>query len=230
MKSFAKHLIIGLVIACGLGLTPLMAQHEGHGHGPGGHGKGHKAAAPAALPKCPIANEPINLASKLKTDDGPVFFCCDGCISRYQKNPAKFASVVADQRKALAKRAKIQVICPVSGNPVSDDIFVESDGQKVHFCCKDCLKKYKNNPSDYSAALANSYTYQTMCPVMDEEINPSVFTTTAKGENIYFCCKGCDKKFVKNSGKYAPKLVSQGYTFEPRDLVPSKDDHSGHGH
>lgn len=221
MNHLTKHLIIGSVLALGLGTTPLMAQHDGHG-------KGHHAA-PAALTNCPITGEPINLAVSTVTDDGPVFFCCEGCVKKYQANPAKYATLVAAQRKTLAAREKIQVVCPVTNEPVDEEVFVESNGQKVYFCCKGCVNKYTSNPTKYASALANSYTFQTKCPVMDEEINPKVFTTTAKGKKIYFCCKGCDKKFVKNPGKYSSKLVAQGLMFEPRDLVPSKSDHGSHG-
>ncbi len=226
MNNVAKHLMIGSVFALGLGMTPLMAQHGGQGHGPDEHGK----AQHAALPRCPVVDEPVNLAVSMATDDGPVFFCCKGCIKKYKASPDKYAKIVTAQRMALASREKIQVTCPVSGNPVNQDTFVESNGEKVYFCCKDCAGEYKNNPSKYASALANSYTHQTTCPVMDEEINPQVFTKTASGNKIYFCCKGCDKKFAKNPKKYIPKLVAQGLTYEIEELATSKDDHAGHNH
>jgi Cu(I)/Ag(I) efflux system membrane fusion protein len=48
-------------------------------------------------------------------------------------------------------------------------------------------------------------TKQTICPVMDNEINPDVFIEY-KGVKVYFCCWGCDDKFLAEPEKYIPKL------------------------
>lgn len=40
---------------------------------------------------------------------------------------------------------------------------------------------------------------------MEGDINPEVFIEY-KGAKIYFCCWGCDKKFVEDSAKYLAKL------------------------
>jgi YHS domain-containing protein len=46
---------------------------------------------------------------------------------------------------------------------------------------------------------------QTLCPVMGNEINPDVFIEY-KGVKIYFCCWGCDDKFLADPERYIPKL------------------------
>lgn len=225
MNAFVKKSVMGCIAVLGLAAMPVWAQHEGHGD----HGK--MAMSPAKeLPMCPVMGEPINLAVSVPTDEGPVFFCCKDCVSKYQANPAKYATKVAAQRKAMAARPKVQVTCPVSKEPVDQDVFVESNGKKVYFCCKGCVNKYQRDPSKYAAALANSYTYQTKCPVMGEEINPKAFTTAANGMNIYFCCKGCDKKFFADPAKYAPNLVAQGFTVNPKEMAHDASEETGHDH
>jgi len=225
MNCLVKQAVIGCVVVLGLAVMPVSAQHEGHG----GHGK--MAMSPAtALPKCPVTGEPINLAVSVPTDEGPVFFCCKDCVSKYQADPAKYATRVAVQRKALANRPEVQVTCPVSKEPVDQDVFIESHGKKVYFCCKGCINKYQADPAKYASALSNSYTYQTKCPVMGEDINPKAVTTTAQGMNIYFCCKGCDKKFFKDPQKYAPNLVAQGFTVNPKEMVHDTAEQAGHDH
>ncbi len=228
--------VLGSALTLVVGLSAAAAQH-GHGE----HGHGGQATALAA-PECPVMGEPINFAVSVAEKDGPVFFCCKGCISKYQANPAKYAAKLAAQRKALAGRDKVQVTCPISGKPVDQKVAVESDGRKVYFCCKDCVGKYRRDPSKYRTALANSYTYQTKCPVMDEEIDPKAFATSADGRKIYFCCKGCDKKLFANPAKYAPKLAAQGFTVNAAELKQWKQrehgdehdhgshDHAGHEH
>ena len=226
MIEFKTRTLLVPLIALSFAVTPGMAQHGGHGD----HQHGQKEPALAPLPNCPVMDERINLAVSVATDDGPVFFCCKDCISKYQAEPAKYATKVAAQRKALADRPKIQVTCPVSKEPADRDVFVESGGRKVYFCCKGCVNKYQADPAKYASSFANSYTYQTMCPVMNEEIDPKSFTTAGNGMKIYFCCKGCDKKFFADPAKYAPKLVAQGFTVNPKEMTHGKAEQKGHDH
>jgi YHS domain-containing protein len=204
---------------CHMKLTPRQKQDEG-------------TEAVADLPKCPVMGEPINFAVSVATDDGPVFFCCKDCIPKYEADPAKYAEKVAAQRKALADRPKVQVLCPVSGEPVDPKVFVEHDGAKVYFCCKGCIGKFQKDPEKYKAALANSYTYQTKCPVSGNAIDPE-----AHVGKIYFCCKGCPKKFFADPAKYAPNLEAQGFKFAAADMKPGEegtasasDEHGPHEH
>lgn len=182
-----------------------------------------------ALPKCPVMDEPIDFTIRTMTDDGPVYFCCDMCIKKFNENQSRYADKAAKQREMLAKRDRIQVSCPLSGNPIDEKIYVESDGKKVYFCCNGCKGKYAAAPKQYEAKLAGSYTYQTKCPVMGEEIDPTSYQDLPTGQRIYFCCPGCDKKFMKDPAKYAKKLEKQGVNVDVKKLKKAAHDH-GHGH
>jgi len=166
------------------------------------------------VPKCPVTGNQANLAVSAPTREGPVFFCKKECITQFKSDPSKFEVAVKSQRDALAQRPRVQVKCPVSGDPTDLKITLEKDGQKVAFCSEDCRKKYEADPSRYASALANAYTYQTKCPVMKELINPKSFITLESGEIVYFCCKGCDDKLLADPPKYEPVLREQGYTFD----------------
>lgn len=197
----------GALAVCAFALTVGLAfggYDEGHDEG---HGEGHAKG----MPFCPVmGDETVNFAVSTATDEGPVFFCCKDCIEKYTKKPEKYAEKVAAQRKVLADRPKVQLTCPVSKNPVDPKVTVDTDNGKVGFCCTDCIEKYQKEPAKYASALANSYTYQTVCPVMGETINPTVHVTAEGGAEVYFCCKGCIKKFKTDQAKYAPKLEEQG--------------------
>lgn len=230
MRSVANALVLLAAGAFGLGLNSANAQHDHADHDHGAHGQA------AAQPMCPVMDEPVNLALSVSTDDGPVYFCCKGCVSKYQQNPGKYAAKVTMQRKALADRAKVQVTCPVSKEPVDQKVFSETNGKKVYFCCKGCLGKYQGDPAKYAAALANSYTYQTKCPVMGGDINPKASTTLSTGETIYYCCPGCDKPLRENPAKYNKNLASQGILVNWAEVKKADDgahqghDHGDHGH
>ncbi len=172
------------------------------------------------LPKCPVRGEPINLAVSMATDDGPVFFCCSQCIQKFEAEPKKYAEKVVAQRKSLEKLPRVQLTCAISGESVNTTVFVEEKGQKVYFCCKNCRGKYEKDRAKYAGKLANSFTYQTKCPVTGKAIDPEVSAKAPAGETVYFCCKNCLDKFGKEPAKYAPKLEEQGLRLDLSKTKP----------
>ena len=202
------------------------------------HGNQKPAAAEssAELPLCPIMGEPVDFSQKTDTPDGPVYFCCKSCIKKYKKNPAKYAAKVAAQRAALRKLPQVQVACPLTGKPINRDMYTMVDGKKVYFCCAGCKGKFEASPKKYAKKLAASYTYQTRCPVTSEEIDPGTFLDLPGGKRVYFCCKGCEAKLLKNPAKYAKKLADQGTIIDPDKIKSAgkgglhKRRHGGHEH
>ncbi len=175
-----------------------------------GKAEAEKNEPAAKLPMCPVMEEPVDFAVKTLTADGPVYFCCKDCISKYEEAPAKFAEKVAAQRAACDKLPRIQVNCPLDGKPIKPDASAEIDGQTLYFCSSDCAGKYKESPAKHKAGLLGSYTYQTKCPVTGERIMPVAFVDQPDGNRVYYCCVSCDKQVRKDPAKYAAKLKEQG--------------------
>lgn len=48
---------------------------------------------------------------------------------------------------------KGQTLCPVMGNPIDKNIFVNYKGNKVYFCCKGCIEKFQSEPDKYMNKL-----------------------------------------------------------------------------
>jgi len=164
-----------------------------------------------AVPECPVMGEPANLFVKTDAKDGPVYFCCKDCISKYTANPAKYAKKVEAQRKALDTLPKVQVTCPLSGEPIDPKVSFEQGGQKIYACCSKCIEPMKKDFAKYKAKLAGSYTYQTKCPISGEDISPKAFADFSSDQRVYFCCDKCKAKFQGDPAKYAAKLKEQGY-------------------
>ena len=59
-----------------------------------------------------------------------------------------FAAAPADK----AAPPKPQTTCPVLGNPIDKNIFIEYQGKKVYFCCKGCPDVFKADPAKYIAS------------------------------------------------------------------------------
>jgi YHS domain-containing protein len=173
--------------------------------------------------------EPIDFSVSTMTDDGPVYFCCASCVEKFQKNPQKHAEKVAAQRELLRNRPRIQVNCPLSGEPIDRKVFTEQNGKKVYFCCAGCKAKYEKEPAKYAGKLEASYTYQTRCPVMGGEIDPAVFTDLPTGQRIYFCCAGCENRLLKDPEKYAPQLAAQGIRINVEKLKADREAHDNNG-
>lgn len=181
----------------------------------------------AKLPVCPVMGGEVNFSVHTATDDGPVYFCCPGCIAKFNKNPEKYAEETSAQRKALAKMDKVQVSCPVTGEELDASKTIEHEGEKVAFCCGGCVRKFQKDPAKYKASLAASYTYQTKCPVSGERIDTGSATTLPTGETIYFCCDGCIKKLLAEPEKYAENLAKQGMPINPAKIKEAQK--SGQG-
>jgi YHS domain-containing protein len=174
-----------------------------------------ESKAPAnAGPACPISGKPIDLAAKVATDEGPVFFCCKGCPAKYEAEPAAYKANVSAQREAMASWPRVQETCPLSGKPISKDAKVEHDGQTVFFCCSGCAGKFEKEPAKYKGKLASSYTYlqPAVCPVSGKPVNFAVKPVMTDDGPVYLCCKGCAGKIEKDSAPYASKVAEQRKT------------------
>ncbi|HEX5139178.1 MAG TPA: hypothetical protein VFY93_19580 [Planctomycetota bacterium] len=101
---------------------------------------------------CPIMNKPAK--GDVVADVGGVrmHFCCSKCPAKAQKDPATalkklgygYIPPVVDLRNAA---------CPMSGKPAKDDVFADSDGIRVHFCCPNCPKAFEKDPAATFAKL-----------------------------------------------------------------------------
>lgn len=169
-----------------------------------------EGAITAAQVMCPVMDEPVNFLVSSDTAEGPVYFCCAECVERYTADPAKYSGKVAAQRAALAKLPKVQVKCPLTGEPVNPQASAEQDGAKVQFCCQRCLGKFKSDPKLIEKSLAGCYSYQTVCPVSGEAINPKAFKTLPTGQTLYFCSKECAGKLLADPAQYNANLTKQG--------------------
>lgn len=165
---------------------------------------------PSWLPKCPVGGGPVNFAHRVSTPDGPVYFCCEHCVERFREEPLNYATQIDEQRVILASLPRIQVTCPVSGDPVDPDVYAESDGHSVQFCSPRCRAVYLETPVQYRADLAGCYWYQTKCPIDARPIDPRFFETFHAAETVYFCSSACRHKFSEDPTRFAGELARQG--------------------
>lgn len=103
---------------------------------------------PAVQVTCPVSGEPVDAKIGLEVDGHKVHFCCDKCVAKYKKDPAKY-------RGSLAGCFTYQTKCPVSGKPIDPSAaMTNEDGTTIYFCCKDCPATFKADPKPYLGKLA----------------------------------------------------------------------------
>ena len=55
-------------------------------------------------------------------------------------------------RMELAKKTD-QKICPLMGEKINPEIYVDHNGKRIYFCCKGCINKFKADPVKYMKKL-----------------------------------------------------------------------------
>lgn len=90
--------------------------------------------------KCPLmAKKDVKESFAAEYNGAKVFFCCKGCLGKFKKDPAKYATV-ANQQLVATKQFE-QTACPLSGGKLNADTEIEVGGSKVQFCCNNCKGK-----------------------------------------------------------------------------------------
>ncbi|GMU24230.1 MAG: hypothetical protein AMXMBFR13_43060 [Phycisphaerae bacterium] len=161
-------------------------------------------SAPLKQTTCPVTGEPVKADSFTTFEGRKVFFCCDDCIEKFKKAPAKYLPALYKQ----VYPQRIQATCPVMGGAVDPEVSVEHEGHKVYFCCEGCDKKFKKEPAKYLAKLKESYTTQVHCPVTGNPIDLAQ-SLEEKDRTVYFCSEACIAKYKADPKKYAQALLPE---------------------
>lgn len=77
---------------------------------------------------------------------GKVFFCCPGCVKKFNKDPESYATQ-ANEHLVLTGQF-VQTKCPISGGDIDPEQVSEVAGSEVAFCCKNCKAKVDGASTD----------------------------------------------------------------------------------
>jgi YHS domain-containing protein len=117
-----------------------------------------------------------------------------------------------------ADEAKLELKCPVSGQPAKAEHKVAFNGGEVEFCCPNCPKAFEKDSAKF-AAKANLQLFQTKqlkqvkCPLTDRPIAADKMVAV-DGVEVGLCCGGCLAKAKKVSGDELVALLFGGKGFE----------------
>ncbi len=100
------------------------------------------------------AKKDVNPEKAAKYKDGKVYFCCDGCLGKYEKmSEAKKAELAtkANYQLVASKQYK-QEACPFSGGKLNSETKIKLAGTEVSFCCNGCKGKAEKLEGDKQLA------------------------------------------------------------------------------
>ena len=85
-----------------------------------------------------------------------VRFCCKNCVGKFEQDPAKYMAAVDEAWIAAQKATYPLKECPVSGEELGkmgEPVDYLYGTRLVRFCCKNCIKTFKKDPSKFLAKI-----------------------------------------------------------------------------
>jgi YHS domain-containing protein len=86
------------------------------------------------------------------------------------------------------------------------------------FCSSTWASGSHKHDMKKSEAAAMVKGTQKVCPIRKEAIDPTV-SIEYQGQKIYFCCSGCDEKFLKDPESYFAEMKKRGEVTESIQTV-----------
>lgn len=101
--------------------------------------------------KCILMPKKNVIAGKfVEYKEGKVYFCCGGCVKKFNADVEKFTTQANHQLVATGQF--VQTGCPISGGDVDDDQMSVVGGVEVRFCCDKCKAKVDGASTDEAKA------------------------------------------------------------------------------
>lgn len=181
-----------------------------------------KVGDPWPLAVCALAGEKLGDDAVTVVHEGrELRFCCAKCVEKFKADPA--AVIAKADKRIIEDQAKFYPVTTCLIMP--DEELVAGDIEEVvynnrlfRFCCKKCVRKFKEDPEKYWGKLdaaviaAQKPTYTaTTCPVSGEKLGShgDPVNMVVANRLVRLCCKGCRSEVQKNSAAVLAKVGSK---------------------
>jgi YHS domain-containing protein len=88
-----------------------------------------------------------------KKKQSPAMPAKETTMKGMQMQAAKTAEDTNKTATTAAAASTEQTLCPVTGDKIDKNVFVEYKGKKVYFCCAMCKGQFEKDPEKYIAKL-----------------------------------------------------------------------------
>ncbi|HMO15696.1 MAG TPA: hypothetical protein PKD64_08960 [Pirellulaceae bacterium] len=180
---------------------------------------------PLAGIKCAVdGDRNASLDHSANYHDALVFFCCNGCKSKFMEDDSAFATK-ANHQLVLTGQYN-QTACPITGQALLEETKTNFAGAEIGFCCNRCKGSFQNAASYedkaemvfgkqvFTKAFGPTISLEhATCPISDQKVSQQHLSEYRNGV-VYFCCGGCKKKFDENRNEFSTaanyQLVATG--------------------
>ena len=168
-------------------------QASGAAEQPTSQSASQPATAAASELNCPVCGQSASLDVRTRFRGKRVYFCSDKCLEQFKGEPYAFGEAVLRQWEQN-RPWRAQVRCPVTGETVRRDIFLERRADDVYFANEAARDAFEEHPERYADALAHCYVLQSTCATCDNDIRADVSLKVGE-RTIFHCCPGCRGAF-----------------------------------
>ncbi|MEE2681809.1 MAG: hypothetical protein VX641_05495 [Planctomycetota bacterium] len=165
-----------------------------------------------------------------------VRFCCGGCKTAFEADPAAGNRklddmIIADQLPLYPAGNCIVMEDEVMTDPTGPDAMKDQHlvlGNRLYrLCCKSCVRRVKRTPDKYQKVLddriiaAQSKNYPlTVCVISGRPYGEKPFEVVVANRLVRTCCGGCAERVRGNPAEAIKKLEKNDS--EVRDASDSK--------
>src|SRR5690349_15243116 len=97
--------------------------------------------AGAVDPVCGMTVDPKHAAGSSQYRDKTYYFCCQGCLAKFEADPEKYLH--PDARPEPMATSTVDPVCGMAVDPEHSAGSYEHNGKSYHFCSKGCLAKFE---------------------------------------------------------------------------------------
>lgn len=174
------------------------------------------ASRPYPLETCIVTGEPLGGMGAPVTQvfgDREVRFCCEGCVAKFESDPAGYLARIDEELIALQGEHYPLSVCPVSGGELRAGEAVEFlvEDRLVRACSEACREAVEADPQPIlarieEAAIARQlpdYPLET-CVVAGGRLGSmgEPVEYLHQGRLVRFCCAACIPAFEKDPGRF----------------------------
>jgi YHS domain-containing protein len=127
-----------------------------------------KGADPYPLDHCLVSGEKLGGMGEpvVKVYDGrEIKFCCNGCVSKFEKEKADYMQKLDDAIVAKEKPNYPLETCVVTGEKLNGGEMKPADfvyhNRLVRFCCNGCISKFEKDPAKYLKMIDDAAAKKT---------------------------------------------------------------------
>ncbi len=101
-----------------------------------------------------VAKKDANKDKASKWKEGKVFFCCSGCLGKFEKLDEKGKEKISAKanHQLVATKQYEQKGCPFSGGKIDESTEIKVGGAALAFCCGNCKAKAEKIDEDKQVA------------------------------------------------------------------------------